>query len=69
MEFVRATESAAIRVEVGIIDRFLPFNEQLEIVESALVAAEQLVDVAIVIQDSLDCVQKPHTIRPLTMQS
>lgn len=54
MAFVRATESAAIRIEVGIIDRFLPFNEQLEIVERALVATTQLVDVAIVIQDSLD---------------
>jgi len=54
MEFVRATESAAIRIEVGIIDRFLPFTEQLELVEGALVAVEQLVDVAIVIQDSLD---------------
>ena len=43
-----------IRIEVGIIDRFLPFTEQLELVEGALVAAEQLVDVAIVIQDSLD---------------
>jgi len=54
MAFVRATESAAIRIEVGITDRFLPFNEQLEIVERALVATTQLVDVAIVIQDSLD---------------
>lgn len=54
MEFVSATESAAIRIEVGIIDWVQSCTEQLEIVESALVAAEQLVDVAIVIQDSLD---------------
>ncbi len=50
MEFVKASKSAAIRLNVPYIDRFKSFSEQQEAVNLGLKAAKELFKIALLIQ-------------------
>lgn len=50
---VPAGKSAAVRIEVGKVDRFGSFEEQREIVENALNAAAKLLEISGVLRDGI----------------